>query len=156
MTTTTPHVTLHRVIPATPHEVYRAWLEPDLLQRWLAPGDLRVTRSEVDERVGGTFRLWQGTNDGDAGGFECEFLELIPDARIVLRWGFVGPERRDGPVFDSVLSITLADALDGATFLTLVHEHLETLHDVMPHVSQNVGAGWEMVLDKLTMILRTP
>jgi len=153
MTTTTPHITLHRVIPATPHEVYRAWLEPNLLQRWLAPGDLLVTRIEVDERVGGKFRVWQGTNDGDAGGFECEFLELVPDTRIAFRWGFVGPERLDGPVFDSVLSITLAEALDDTTFLTLVHEHLDALHDVLPQVAENVGAGWEMVLDKLATVV---
>jgi uncharacterized protein YndB with AHSA1/START domain len=152
--TTTPRITLHRVIPATRHEVYRAWLEPDLLRRWLAPGDLQVTRVEVDERVGGSFRVWQGTNDGDAGGFEAQILELVPDARIVLRWGFVGPERSAGPAFDSVLSVTLADALDGTTLLTLVHEHLDALHEAMPHVSLQVGAGWENVLDTLTTVLR--
>jgi uncharacterized protein YndB with AHSA1/START domain len=154
MTATVPSIRLHRVIPATPHEVYRAWLEPDLLRRWLAPGELRVTRVEVDERIGGSFRIWQGANDGDVGGFECEFLELVPDERIVLRWGFVGPDRFDGPSFDSVLSITLAHALDGATFLTLVHQRLDALHDSMPHVVENVGAGWEMVLDNLATVLR--
>jgi uncharacterized protein YndB with AHSA1/START domain len=154
--TNPPRITLHRIIPATPHEVYRAWLEPDLLRRWLGPGELQVTRVEVDEREGGSFRIWQGTDEGEAGGFECEFLELVPDTRIVLRWGFVGPERTSGPVFDSVLSITLADALDGTTFLTLVHERLDTLRDAMPQVFEQVGAGWEMVLDKLTAALHSP
>ena len=152
MTTATPQIRLHRVIPASRHEVYRAWLEPDVLRRWLAPGDAGVTRIEVDERVGGHFRVWQGTDAGDIGGFECEILELIPDTRLVFRWGFVGPQRADGPMFDSVLSITLADALDGSTFLTLLHEELEALHDAMPHVSENVLAGWELVLDKLERI----
>jgi uncharacterized protein YndB with AHSA1/START domain len=154
--TNPPRITLHRIIPATPHEVYRAWLEPDLLRRWLAPGELQVTRIEVDEREGGSFRVWQGTDEVEAGGFEGEFLELVPDTRIVLRWGFVGPERTAGPVFDSVLSITLADALDGATFLTLVHEHLDALHDAMPQVFEQVEAGWKMVLDKLTAVLHSP
>jgi uncharacterized protein YndB with AHSA1/START domain len=156
MTAPAPHVNLHRVIPAPRHAVYRAWLEPDLLRRWLAPGELQVTRIEVDERVGGHFRVWQGTDTGDVGGFECEILELVPDTRLVFRWGFVGPQRSDGPMFDSVLSITLADALDGSTFLTLVHEKLEGLHDAMPHVSENVLAGWEMVLDELEKIASAP
>jgi uncharacterized protein YndB with AHSA1/START domain len=37
-------VRLHRTIPAPPDPVYRAWLEPDLLRRWLAPVGLKVTR----------------------------------------------------------------------------------------------------------------
>src|ERR1700722_14720942 len=109
-----PAVTWPRFIPATPHQVYRSWLEPDLLRRWLAPGELQVIRIEVDERVGGSFRVWQGSPDGaGAGGFECELLELVPDERLVFRWGFVGPERSKGPVFDSVLTITLTDAPNG-------------------------------------------
>jgi uncharacterized protein YndB with AHSA1/START domain len=154
--TKAPTVRLQRVIPAAPHQVYRAWLEPELLRRWLTPGELQVTRIEVDERVGGSFRVWQGLTDGgDVGGFECELLELVPDQRLVFRWGFVGPERSDGPVFDSLLTITLADAPDGATALTLVHEQLDALHEAMPQVSANVENGWESVLEKLMTSLET-
>lgn len=74
-------VRLERVIPAPPDQVYRAQLEPALLRRWLAPGELQVTRVEVDERVGGHFRVWQGTVDGDVGGFECELGELVAGRR---------------------------------------------------------------------------
>jgi uncharacterized protein YndB with AHSA1/START domain len=147
-------VRLQRVIPAPRHEVYRAWLEPDLLRCWLAPGGLQVTRVDVDERVGGHYRVWQGADDGDVGGFECELLELVPDERIVFRWGFVGPERADGPGYDSLLTITLTEAPDGATTLTLVHERLDALHTAMPQVAENVGPGWDMVLDKLTATIR--
>jgi uncharacterized protein YndB with AHSA1/START domain len=145
-----PTVRLHRVISAPPHQVYRAWLEPDLLRRWLAPGELQVTRVEVDERVGGSFRIWQGSTDGgEVGGFDSELLELVPDERLVFRWGFVGPERATGPVFDSLLTVTLADAPGKATALTLVHEQLDALHQAMPEVSANVGQGWDSALDKL-------
>jgi uncharacterized protein YndB with AHSA1/START domain len=147
-------VRLQRVIPAPRHEVYRAWLEPDLLRCWLAPGGLQVTRVDVDERVGGHYRVWQGADDGDVGGFECELLELVPDERIVFRWGFVGPERANGPEYDSLLTITLTEAPDGATTLTLVHERLDALHTAMPQVAENVGPGWDMVLDKLTATIR--
>jgi uncharacterized protein YndB with AHSA1/START domain len=151
--TEAPVVRLQRVIPASPHQVYRAWLEPDLLRRWLAPGELQVTRIEVEERVGGHFRVWHGLNDGDVGGFECELLELVPDQRLVFRWGFVGPERSDGPVFDSLLTVTLADAPEDATTLTLVHEKLDALHHAMPEVSANVEGGWTSALEKLAAAL---
>ena len=144
-----PVVRLVRIIPAPPNRVYRAWLDPELLRHWLAPGAMQVNRIEVDERVGGHFRVWQGTDDGDAGGFECEILALEPGHRIVFRWGFVGPARTDGPVFDSLLTVTLVDSPDQSTTLTLVHEKLDALRAAMPAVADEVGAGWAMVLDKL-------
>jgi uncharacterized protein YndB with AHSA1/START domain len=148
-----PVVRLERTIPAPPAEVYRAWLDPDLLRRWLAPGGLEVTRAEVDERVGGRFRIWQADAGADAGGFECELLELVPDRRIVYRWGFVGPQRTDGPAYDSLLTVTLADAPGGTTALTLVHERLDELAAAMPQVADNVEPGWASALDKLSELL---
>ena len=51
-------VRLQRTIPAPPDKVYRAWLEPELIRRWMAPAGLEVTRAEVAERVGGHYRIW--------------------------------------------------------------------------------------------------
>jgi uncharacterized protein YndB with AHSA1/START domain len=144
-------VRLERIIPAPPHSVYRAWLEPDLLRRWLAPGGMEVKHVEVEEQVGGRFRVWQVDSGVDVGGFEAEFLELVPDQRIVFRWGFTGPER--DPVFDSLLTITLREAPGDATALTLVHERLEDLAAAMPYAARNVRTGWELVLSKLTATL---
>ena len=118
MTTEHAAIRLQRIISAPPERVYRAWLEPELLQRWMAPGSTQVARVEVDERVGGRYRIWQENAGGDVGGFECELLELVPSERIVWRWGFVGPARTDGPTFDSRLTVTLRDAPGASTELT--------------------------------------
>ena len=73
----------------------------------MAPGGLAVKRAEVAPRVGGHLRIWHADVGGsDVGGFDCEIVELVPDKRLVFRWGFVGPDRR-GPVYDSRLTITL-------------------------------------------------
>lgn len=114
-------IRLERTIPAPPYRVYRAWLDPGLLARWMAPGTLTVTRAEGDERPGGHYRIWHADAGAAAGGFDCELAELVPHQRIVFRWGFVGPERRNGPAFDSLLTITLREAPGRATRLT-VHE----------------------------------
>ena len=129
---------LQRTISAPPHEVYRAWLEPALLRQWMAPG-LEVKRAEVDARVGGRFRIWHADAGTDVGGFECEIVELVPDQRLVFRWGFVGPERTAGPVYDSRLTITLRAATGNATTLTLVHERLDDLAAAMPDVADEGG-----------------
>jgi uncharacterized protein YndB with AHSA1/START domain len=148
-----PVIRLERTIPAPPDRVYRAWLDPALLAQWIAPGTLTVSRAEVDERVGGHYRIWQADSGLAVGGFDCELAELVPDRRIVFRWGFVGPERGTGPTFDSLLTITLRRIPGGATLLTLVHERLYDLAAAMPQVAANVGPGWEAVLDKLAGLL---
>ncbi|MEU5720796.1 SRPBCC domain-containing protein [Micromonospora sp. NPDC047738] len=145
-------VRLHRDIPAPPDKVYRAWLDPDLLRRWMAPGGLEVTRAEVEPRVGGRYRIWHTDAGTEVGGFDCELVELEQDRRIVWRWGFVGPQRTDAPHFDSLLTVTLDGNPDGGTALTLVHERLAELAAALPQVAANVAGGWESALDKLAEV----
>jgi uncharacterized protein YndB with AHSA1/START domain len=142
-------VRLERTIPAAPGQVYRAWLDPGLLARWMNPGTMTVSRAEVDERVGGHYRIWHADASGaEIGGFDCELTELVPGQRIGFRWGFVGPDRR-GPVFDSLLTVTLREAPGGATHLTLVHERLDDLAAALPDVAVKIGPGWADTLVKL-------
>src|ERR1700733_158655 len=122
--TNQPVVRIERTLSAPPSQVYRPWLSPELTRRWMAPG-YEVTRVEVDERVGGRYRVWHADAGVPAGGFEAEILELVPAERIVWRWGFAGPDRENGPVYDSRLTVTLREAPGGGTLLTLVHEHLD-------------------------------
>jgi uncharacterized protein YndB with AHSA1/START domain len=147
-----PAVRIERTFSAPPQQVYRAWLSPDLIRRWMAPG-YKVTRVEVDERVGGRYRVWHAAAGVPAGGFEAEILELVPAERIAWRWGFAGPDRDNGPVYDSRLTVTLRDAAGGGTVLTLVHERLDDLAAALPRVAEKVGSGWEGVLAKLAAIL---
>jgi uncharacterized protein YndB with AHSA1/START domain len=145
-------VRLQRTIPAPPHRVYRAWLDPALLARWMGPGSLTVTKAEVDERPGGHFRIFEAGPDGqDAGGFDAEILQMAEDRRLVFRWGFVGPQRSAGPAYDSLLTVTFDDA-PGGTLLTLVHERLDDLAATMPEVAAQVGPGWNAALDNLQRI----
>ena len=153
---TMTEVRLQRTIPAPPQRVYRAWLDPDLLRQWMTPGDLRVTRVEVDERVGGAYRIWQAGPDGDVCGCECELLELVPGERIVWRWGLFGPEGLDGAVFDTRLTVTLRGAPGGGTELTLVHERLDALFEALPHIAEEFEGGWATVLDKIGQTLSNP
>ena len=146
-------VRLERVIPAPPERVYRAWLDPQLLVRWMAPGPFDITAAEVDERPGGHYRIWHSAGGTPSGGFECELAELVPHERIVFRWGFAGPERRNGPVYDSLLTVTFRPVPDDATVLTLVHERLDDLAVALPDAAANVGAGWADVLGKLAGVL---
>ncbi len=150
--TNQPVVRIERTLSAPPSQVYRAWLSPELIRGWMAPG-YEVARVEVDERVGGRYRVWHADAGAPAGGFEAEILELAPPERIAWRWGFVGPDRENGPIYDSRLTVTLRDAPGGGTVLTLVHERLDDLAAALPEVAAQVGAGWDIVLTKLAAAL---
>ncbi len=147
-------VRIERTISAPPGRVYRAWIEPELIRRWMAPGEFRVETVDVEERVGGRYQV----RHRGVGGFVAEIVELVPDERIAWRWGFAGPEGANGPVYDSLLTVTFADAPGGATQLILVHERLDALAEALPEVARNVRPGWEDVLAKLaaTEVLEDP
>lgn len=137
---------LQRTIPAPPARVFRAWLDPGLLARWMTPGEsFEVVKAEVDPRPGGHFRVFHA----DDGGFEATFVEVDEPSRLALEWSFVGPRRLAGPHFPSLLTVVLEPVGDGQTLLTLVHTRLDDLAAAMPPVASQVSEGWSHALDQL-------
>jgi uncharacterized protein YndB with AHSA1/START domain len=52
-----PHtVRLHRVLTTRPEKVYRAFLEPDALAKWMPPDGFACTVHHLEPKIGGTFR----------------------------------------------------------------------------------------------------
>jgi PPOX class probable F420-dependent enzyme len=154
MSTTVPTaIDLQVQLRASAQRAYQAWLDPSLVQRWMAPGDSELTRVEIEPRVGGPYRIWKAHAGRLVGGFDSELLELIPDRRLVFRWGFIGPERRQGPSFDTLLTVTLEPSSPEESLLILEHRQLDELAAAMPEVARHVGGGWEDVLGKLAVLL---
>ena len=73
----------------------------------------------------------------------------------MFRWGSLGLEREAGPVYDSLLAVTFSEAAEGRTRQVLVHERLDDLAAVMPYAVDQVGIGWDDVLDKLGVAVGT-
>jgi uncharacterized protein YndB with AHSA1/START domain len=148
-------VRLQRTIPAPPARVYRAWLDPELLLRWSAPVEYDAVRVEVDERVGGHYRCWHIDAQGrNVGGYDCEILELVPDERIVLRWQFVGPDRRPLADASSRLTIALRPVGHDKCELTLVHDRLDGLERRVPGFTDATRRGWAGTVIRLERAVR--
>ena len=81
-------VALDRVIAAPRAKVYRAWLDPEVLARWMGPHDYSVVVATVDERVGGEHVVEMIDADGEHHTFTSVIEELVPDERIVLTFKF--------------------------------------------------------------------
>lgn len=76
-------VRLHRVLKTTPEKVYRAFLEPAPLAKWLPPKGFVATVHEFDPKVGGSFRMsFTNFGTGSAQSFGGTWLELVPGELI--------------------------------------------------------------------------
>jgi uncharacterized protein YndB with AHSA1/START domain len=77
-------VKLHRVFSAPAERVYRAFLDPDAMAKWLPPNGFTGKVEQVDARVGGTYKMsFTNFTTGNSHSFGGEYLELVPNERIV-------------------------------------------------------------------------
>ena len=76
-------IRLHRVLRAAPERVYRAFLDPDAMAKWLPPHGFTGKVHHLEAKVGGTYRMsFTNFSTGKAETFGGTFLELVPNARI--------------------------------------------------------------------------
>lgn len=80
---TTGTVTVHRVLRAAPERVYRAFLEPDAVAKWLPPYGFTCQVHQLDAKVGGVHKMsFRNFSTGNSSGFGGEYLELVPSEKI--------------------------------------------------------------------------
>ena len=76
-------VRLHRVLKAPPERIYRAFLEPDAVVKWLAPHGFTCKVHQLEAKVGGRFRMsFTNFGTGHSHSFGGSYLELVPNERI--------------------------------------------------------------------------
>jgi uncharacterized protein YndB with AHSA1/START domain len=74
---------LHRVLRATPERVYRAFLDPEAMVKWLPPNGFTGKVHHMDARVGGSYKMsFTNFTTGKSHSFGGEYLELVPNERI--------------------------------------------------------------------------
>jgi len=72
-------VRLHRVLRATPERVYRAFLDPDAMVKWLPPNGFTCKVHHLDAKVGGTYKMaFTNFTTGKSHSFGGTYLELKP------------------------------------------------------------------------------
>ena len=76
-------IRLHRVLRAAPERVYRAFLDPAAMVKWLPPNGFTATVHEMDARVGGGHKMsFTNFTSGKSHSFGGRYLELSPNERI--------------------------------------------------------------------------
>jgi len=79
-TNNTNTVRLHRVLRAKPERVYRAFLDPDAMVKWLPPNGFTAKVHQMDAKVGGTYKMsFTNFTTGSSHSFGGKYLELKPN-----------------------------------------------------------------------------
>ena len=137
-------IRLHRVLRAKPEKVYRAFLEPDALSRWLPPHGFTCTVHKFDPKVGGGFQMsFRNFTTGNSHSFGGKYLELVPGERIRYTDSFDDPNLPG----EMQATIELRAVLCG-TELSVTQEGVP---DVIP--PEMCYLGWQESLEYLARLV---
>ena len=137
-------VRLHRVLPAKPEKVYRAFLDADAMAKWLPPNGFTCKVHTMEPKVGGRHRMsFTNFTTGKAHSFGGEFLELVP--HDLIRY----TDKFDDPNLPGEIIVTIKlKAVSVGTEISIVQEGLPT---VIP--LEACYLGWQQSLINLEKLV---
>ncbi len=137
-------IRLHRVLRSPPEKVYRAFLEPAALCRWMPPYGFTAAIEHLDARVGGSFRMsFTHFASGNSHAFGGNYLELVPNEK--LRY----TDKFDDPNLPGVIEVTVTlTKVSCGTDLAIVQAGVPA---VIP--AEMCYLGWQESLDQLARLV---
>ncbi len=137
-------VKLHRVFKAPPDRVYRAFLDPDAMVKWLPPHGFIGKMHSMDARVGGGYRMsFTNFGTGKSHSFGGTYLELVPSERLRYNDQFDDPNLPG----QMVVTVTLKAVACG----TEVQIMQEGIPDMIP--VEFCYLGWQESLSLLAHVV---
>jgi uncharacterized protein YndB with AHSA1/START domain len=133
---------LHRVFKTKPERLYKAFLNPEALVKWLPPHGFTAKVHQFDARVGGTYKMsFTNLTTGSSHSFGGEYVELVPNQRIR------HTDRFDDPNLPGTMTVTveIRRVMVGAE-LKITQEGVP---DVIPEEACYLGWGESLELLKL-------
>ncbi len=137
-------VKLHRVLPTSPEKIYRAFLEPDALAKWLPPNGFACTVHHLEPKVGGTFRAsFRNFTTSLSHAFSGKYLELTPNESLRYTNTFDDPHLPG----EMDVTVTLKKVVVG-TELTIIQSGIP---DPIP--PEACYLGWQESLKNLSRLV---
>jgi uncharacterized protein YndB with AHSA1/START domain len=139
-------IRLHRVLRAAPETIYRAFLDPDAMAKWLPPNGFTGKVHEMDARVGGRHKMsFTNFTTGKSHSFGGTYVELRPNELIRYTDNFDDPNLPG----EMQVTVTLKKGLCG-TEVDIIQEGVP---DIIP--AEACYLGWQdslILLAKLVEI----
>lgn len=138
MTSPDTKLQIKRFIKAEVTKVFAAWTKPDLMKQWFAPGTMTVAFAEADVRIGGRYSIQMKKDDGESNTTWGNYLEIIPQRKLVFTWGWEGEDR-----YETLVTVEFEEKKAG-TEVTITHERFQNTEHTKMHTE-----GWNACLDSL-------
>src|SRR5688572_10040493 len=143
-TNNTNTVRLHRVLRAKPERVYKAFLDPDAMAKWLPPNGFTGKVHQMDAKVGGVYKMsFTNFTSGKSHSFGGKYVELKPNERIRYTDQFDDPN-----LPGEMLTTVMLRKVSVGTELNIVQEGLP---DVIP--PEACCLGWQESLAHLAQLV---
>ena len=137
-------VRLHRVFRAPAERLYRAFLDPDAMAKWLPPHGFTGRVHRMDARVGGSYRMsFTNLATGHSQAFGGEYLELVPNERLVYTDRF-----EDSNLPGEMRTTVMLRSVSVGTEVDIVQEGIPA---VIP--SEACHLGWQESLQLLAWLV---
>lgn len=136
-------ILITRDFAAPPHLVFRAYTTPDLVARWWHADRGTIDSIDIDLRVGGKWRYVMTANQGFPVAFHGEYLEIVPDEKLVCTEVFEGM-----PDAAATTTATFTGNDSGGTTLAILVQH-QNKANRDAHVESGMEDGLQAALDHL-------
>ena len=137
-------VKLHRVFSAPPERVFKAFIDPDALVKWMAPHGFTAKVHHLDVKVGGTYKMsFSNFSTGSSQSFGGTYHEIIPNQ--LLRY----TDQFDDPNLPGNIEVTIQ--LNPVSVGTEVYITQSSIPDVIP--AEACYLGWQESLQLLTLLV---
>lgn len=137
-------VRLHRVLRAPPERVYRAFLDPDAMTKWIPPHGFIGKVHHMDARAGGSYRMsFTNFGTGKSHAFGGRYVELVPHERIRYTDQF------DDPNLPGEMQVTIS--LNKVACGTELHIVQEGIPPAIP--VESCYLGWQESLSLLAHLV---
>ena|SRR5690348_8398483 len=137
-------VRLHRVLRTSPQKLYKAFIDPDAMTKWLPPNGFTGKVHEMNAKVGGGYRMsFTNFSNGKSHSFGGTYLELSPGERLVYTNKFDDPNLPG----EMRTTITLKKVLVGTELIATQ----EGIPDMIP--PEACYLGWQESLTLLAKLV---
>ena len=144
MATETNTIRLHRVLRTTPEKIYRAFLDPEAMAKWLPPDGFTGKVHQMEAKVGGIYKMsFTNFGTGKSHSFGGKYLELVPHKSIRYT------DKFDDPNLPGEIQTTVA--LEKVSCGTELHILQEGLPAVIP--AEACYLGWQESLTLLAKLV---
>jgi uncharacterized protein YndB with AHSA1/START domain len=145
---TDEQILIEREFDAPKQLVFKAFTTPELVRRWWHANRGEVTVVEIDLRVGGKWRSVMVADGGFEVGFHGEYLEIVPDERIVYTEIYEGlPEGVSEEQGGVVTTATFTEASGRTRLAILIQATSRTSRDAI--IESGMEDGLQDALDLL-------